>query len=161
MYKVESRVDSEMGEFEKASKGEIGFKAMFTRRYRQVMLVGCLLCVFQQLTGINALMAYSTDIYNNAGQTGNDGVICTNIQNLINMLFVVVSMFTADLWGRKKLLLLGSFLCGLTMFLAGLGVNMGWNIMALVMFYAFIAAFEISHGPIWYLYYIYYIYIYI
>ena len=151
MYKVESRVNSEMGELEKATKGNIGLKAMFTLKYRQVLLVGCLLCAFFQLSGINVLLAYSTNIYNNAGQTGNAGVICTNIQNLINMLFVIVSMFTADIWGRKKLLLLGSFLCGLTMFLAGLGVNMGWNIMALVMFYSFIAAFEVSHGPIWYI----------
>ena len=154
MFVNKERVEEEMEELEKVSR-EVSIKELFSPKYRHAFLVACVVCIFQQLSGINALFAYSTDIFKKAGMDASSGVICTNVQNIINILFVFVALFTADLWGRKKLFILGSICCGVTMTLAGVSILNSWNWPTVIMLFAFIIAFEIAHGPLMYSYIIY------
>ena len=77
-----------------------------------------------------------------------NGVLCTNIQNIINLAFVFVSVFTSDKLGRKTLLSIGSFICFVSLSFAACFVDGDIPQVAVYSCFLYIAAFEISFGPI-------------
>ncbi|KAJ8916729.1 hypothetical protein NQ315_013933 [Exocentrus adspersus] len=61
----------------------------------------------QQLSGINAVMFFSTAIFNMAGLSGEKASYATLAMGGINVLMTVVSLFLVEKAGRKTLLLIG------------------------------------------------------
>mmetsp|Transcript_54684 Transcript_54684/g.127537 ORF Transcript_54684/g.127537 Transcript_54684/m.127537 type:complete len:545 (-) Transcript_54684:191-1825(-) len=74
------------------------------------LLVGCFLAAYQQLTGINALMAYSNGLFAQAGIPNNDLTLASVGMCIANVLVSVWSTRLVDNMGRRTLLLYG---CGL------------------------------------------------
>lgn len=114
---------------------------------RRKLLLSCLvLQVAQQLSGINAVIMYSTSFFN--GVIDNP-LIGTNIINVVNLVSTYVALRIMDSVGRKSLLLVssgGMFLSCIAVVLALLGfVN---NIIALVAVSVYIFFFAIGMGPI-------------
>ncbi len=116
-----------------------------------VVFIGCMLSVFQQIIGINAVLYFAPRIFESMGVSNN--MLFTVIMGVINISFTLVAVFTVDKLGRKPLLITGS----LGMALGALGVALS-NVMSLpalvpvvsIMLYS--ACFMFSWGPICWVY---------
>lgn len=93
---------------------------MMLRRYKttalQALIIVFGLVVAQQFSGIGAVLAYSSLIFEESGSTL-DASISVIIVGGVQFLSGVVTVFTVDLAGRKPLLMLS--ICGSVIFLAG------------------------------------------
>jgi sugar porter (SP) family MFS transporter len=87
-------------------------RQLFKKSYRPVIVIGVVLAVFQQWSGINTVFNYADEIFRAAGYGVSDTLFNIVITGSVNLIFTLVAMFTVDKWGRKKLMLFGS--AGLT-----------------------------------------------
>ncbi len=116
-----------------------------------VVFIGCMLSVFQQIIGINAVLYFAPRIFESMGVSNN--MLFTVIMGVINISFTLVAVFTVEKLGRKPLLITGS----LGMALGALGVALS-NVVSLpalvpvisIMLYS--ACFMFSWGPICWVY---------
>ena len=113
-----------------------------------VIFIGCMLSVFQQAVGINAVLYFAPRIFESIGM-GNP-MAQTVMMGVVNILFTLLAVFTVECWGRKPLLISGS----LGMALGAFGVAM-FNlvdglppVMAVVSIMVYSASFMFSWGPI-------------
>jgi SP family arabinose:H+ symporter-like MFS transporter len=114
------------------------------------LLIGILLAVFQQFSGINAIIYYGPSIFEAAGIGGSNALIFQVIIGVINMLFTLVAIKWADKYGRKLLLTTG--LCGIIFSLVFCGVLFYFGhtqgVLLLVLLLLYIACFAFSLGPV-------------
>ena len=117
---------------------------------RVAMLIGCVLAILQQVTGINAIMYYAPTIFKDAGAGTDAAMFSTLLIGAINLSFTLVALWLIDRLGRKALLLAGSI--GMSICLFGLGLafylNMTGSIWVLLCILGFVASFAISLGPV-------------
>ncbi len=115
-----------------------------------VLFIGIMLSVFQQITGINAILYYGAEIFSNAlGYGPEDALKQQILLGGVNLIFTFVAIFTVDKWGRKPLLITGTF--GMAFGILLLGTLIYTNqlgIFALLGLLIFIASFAMSMGPI-------------
>ena len=82
-------------------------------------VTGCVLAMFQQLTGINAIIFYSSTIFSKAGTfSANQGSAIVNTANMVATMGGVVLLGIA---GRKTLMVinqLGCIVCLVVMWIA-------------------------------------------
>lgn len=90
------------------SSEKADFKSLINPKFRNVLLIGIVLAVFQQWCGINTVFNYADEIFSAAGYGVSDTLFNIVITGSVNLIFTLVAMFTVDRWGRKKLLLIGS-----------------------------------------------------
>jgi sugar porter (SP) family MFS transporter len=84
-----------------------GWRALFDRRIRFVMLIALGLAFFQQITGINAIFYYLPTIFAQAGGGVGDAFRQAVIVGLVNVVMTVVAIWLIDRLGRKPLLAIG------------------------------------------------------
>ena len=116
-----------------------------------VVFIGCMLSVFQQIIGINAVLYFAPRIFESMGVSNN--MLFTVIMGIINITFTLVAVFSVEKLGRKPLLITGS----LGMAVGALGVALS-NVVTLpalvpvisIMVYS--ACFMFSWGPICWVY---------
>jgi sugar porter (SP) family MFS transporter len=80
---------------------------LFSRNLRRVLLIGVVLAVLQQWSGINVLFNYAEEIYKQAGYSVNGILFNIVITGTINLLFTLLAIRTVDKWGRRSLMLMG------------------------------------------------------
>ncbi|XP_054266186.1 facilitated trehalose transporter Tret1-2 homolog isoform X4 [Macrosteles quadrilineatus] len=133
-----------------------GLGELFSRRYAKPLVISMGLMLFQQMSGINAVMFYTVDIFK-ASKSSIDNNLCTIIIALVNLVTVFVSSALIDRLGRKILLYLSGSL--MTVTITSLGIyfyfreytsvdmdHLGW--IPLVSFIVYIIGFSIGFGPI-------------
>lgn len=134
------------------------FSLLKKKFFIKVLLLGIALQAFQQFTGMNAFMYYSTDIFKLAGFTSPS--TSTIIIGLLNMLTTFLAIKYVDKFGRKPILYLGLALLILSCIVVGtifkthfvygqamiLSQNLQWT--ALFFCLLFIFGFAISMGPV-------------
>ncbi|MGQ1890085.1 sugar porter family MFS transporter [Thermophagus sp. OGC60D27] len=87
---------------------KVNFSTLFHGNLRKVIVLGVMLAAFQQITGINAIIAYAPVIFDQTG-VGNDIALLQSILvGVVNFLFTLVAVWLIDRIGRKKLLLFGT-----------------------------------------------------
>jgi SP family xylose:H+ symportor-like MFS transporter len=115
----------------------------------RVVLVGVLLAVLQQWTGINTLFNYAADIYRGAGYGTNDIFLNIVITGSINLIFTVLAMFLVDSWGRRSLMLVGCVGIGASNLLCALAYKEGWHGMVfLILTLCAIACYALTLAPV-------------
>jgi sugar porter (SP) family MFS transporter len=92
-------------EFEKGSWAEL-----FSPALLKPLVLGILLAILQQVTGINVFMYFGTTLFKNISQsTGVDaGMIQQSVIGVAGILFTVIAVAVVDKWGRKPLMFLGT-----------------------------------------------------
>ena len=125
------------------------FSELFSHTYFRPLLIAVLLMAFSQFCGINAIIYYSTKIFESAGAVKNAAFTSTVWVGLINLLFTFVAIAFVDKLGRKPLLLIGTFIQTLALGMIGWMFHTGQTgISLLICVVVFIAAFAMSMGPI-------------
>src|SRR5467141_671486 len=81
---------------------------LFSRKYRYPIFLAITIGMFNQLSGINAILYYLNDIFAFAGFSKMSGDLQAVVVGLTNLLFTVIAISIIDRMGRKKLLLVGA-----------------------------------------------------
>ncbi|KAL7309700.1 hypothetical protein PS15m_010549 [Mucor circinelloides] len=141
------------------------FKGTLLRR----LVLGILIQVFQQFTGINSIMYYAPTIFQQAGVPGRSAsLIASGVNGVLNVFSTIPAILFLDRLGRRFVLISGALIMGITMLLCGIvmgatgrvykdtdsgqmKVDMSGNTSAsyfcIVMVYFFVAGFAYSWGP--------------
>jgi SP family arabinose:H+ symporter-like MFS transporter len=98
---------------------EGSFREIFRPAFRRPLLIAVVLAVFQQVTGINAILYYAPRIFEGAGFARMSAIGQSTIVGLVNMLFTVVAIVLADRVGRRPLLLIATGGMGVSLVLLG------------------------------------------
>ena len=113
-------------------------------RLRLPIFLAISIGMFNQLSGINAILYYLNDIFAKAGFTKVSGDLQAVTIGATNLLFTVLAMSIIDKLGRKKLLLVGALgtgacLAGVSaVFASGSHENMlVWLLVGFIAFFAF------------------------
>jgi sugar porter (SP) family MFS transporter len=88
---------------------------LFQPRYSKPILFAVILAMFNQLSGINAIIYYAPRIFEMAGFDQSNAFLQPIYIGAANLLFTLLAMTVIDRFGRKKLLIIGSF--GMILFL--------------------------------------------
>lgn len=154
-----SHVDKELGDIEGVAKSQhaVRLRQLIGPRIRPLLVVGVGLAVFQQVLGINTVIYYGTTILKYMGYRTGASVGTTVYLGIINWVFAIIAALLLDKFGRRPLLLIGTAGQVIALFVLGLYFELGSKFVAMnpgmgvaaVMFY--LAAFEISLGPIFWL----------
>jgi len=130
-----------------------GSQALSWDRHRKLIVLAVGIGMFNQLSGINAILYYLGDIFAAAGFDS----LSSNLQSIAigvtNLLATIIAMTLIDRTGRKRLLLIGSV--GMAFAQAGVAAIMAFNIgraMLLPLLVAFIASFALSQGAVIWVY---------
>lgn len=122
---------------------------LFSRKYRFPIFLAVSIGMFNQLSGINAILYYLNDIFERAGFSKVSGDLQAVAIGATNLLFTMIAMSVIDRIGRKTLLLVGSL--GTAACLAGVsaifftGKQEGLMVWLLI---GYIASFAFSQGAV-------------
>lgn len=126
---------------------------LFTRRYALPLFLAVTIGMFNQLSGINALLYYSNSIFASAGFSSNSAALQTVGVGLVNLLATLLGMSLIDKLGRKTLMLIGSV--GMVVALSGVAWVFSSNThprLLVWLFVLFIIFFAISQGSVIWVY---------
>ena len=144
----------------RASWGEV-----FSREWRRPLMIGIGLAVFQQITGINAIIYYADQIFASAGfatQSAQTTVTTWAIGG-VNVLATLIAIAFIDRLGRRRLLLSGLIGMGASLVVVGIAFLFivpaaagataatgpsGAGIVTLLALVGFIICFAFSMGPV-------------
>jgi sugar porter (SP) family MFS transporter len=151
----EENVDAEVEEIRVSIDAEHGHakEPLFMRKYRLPIFLAITIGMFNQLSGINAILYYLNDIFAKAGFSKVSGDLQSVLIGFTNLIFTMLAMSVIDRVGRKTLLLIGSVGCAAC--LGGVaavffsGTHEGWLVWLLV---GFIAFFSFSQGAVIWVY---------
>ena len=94
---------------EDAAGGKVAF---FTRRYRKVILMAFCIAMFNQLSGINAILYYAPKVMKLAGGEQVLGpafpYVASVIVGLMNLIATMAALTVIDKLGRRQLMIVGS-----------------------------------------------------
>lgn len=143
--------DQMLTEFERAAETarRNSAQTLFVAAYRKPILLAILIAVFNQLSGINAILYYLKDIFAAAGFVDLRNEWQQVAVGAANLLATIFALQIIDRVGRKKLLLIGSV--GTAIALAGVAAIMAsgqGQAYLLVFLILFIVFFAISQGAV-------------
>lgn len=126
------------------------YKELFSPKLRKAMLLGILLPLFSQLSGINAIIYYGPSILNDAGIALENSFLGQVIFGAANLVFTFIAIWKVDQWGRRPLYLVGTIGAFISLLVTGLlfaqGLTSGWLLVISVT--VFLACFAFSIGPL-------------
>jgi MFS family permease len=125
---------------------------VFEPKYRPLLIVGALIALSQQITGINAVVYFAPEIFRQAGlNAGSTALLATVGMGAVNVLATTVSIALIDRLGRRPLLFTG---------LAGMALSLLWivwgfwtgspslGIISVASLMIYIAMFAIGMGAV-------------
>jgi SP family arabinose:H+ symporter-like MFS transporter len=122
---------------------------LFRPGSRKVILIGFILAVLVQISGINTIVDYAPKILLSAGVEINNALLQTSLLGLINFLFTFVAILFIDKAGRRLLYLIGSAGMVITLVLLAVSFYLETEgIFTLVCIMLFIAFFASCIGPV-------------
>lgn len=126
---------------------------LFQRKYRLPLFLAISIGLFNQLSGINAVLYYGPRIFEDAGFSKSSGLLQTMLIGVSNLLATFLGMALIDKLGRRTLLLIGAV--GTAVCLGGVANvfftnrHLGALIWLLVIYIAF---FAVSQGAVIWVY---------
>ncbi|OGT57572.1 MAG: sugar:proton symporter [Gammaproteobacteria bacterium RIFCSPHIGHO2_12_FULL_43_28] len=141
-------VQTELTEIEQiASHGYGSIQSLLKPPFCYVLLLGLSLGIFQQFSGINAIMYYGPVIFEAAGfHPIKSAILATSWLGFLNFIFTIVTLLFADKVGRRFCMLSGSVVAAFSMFAISLAVNEKWLIVVLLS--TFIIGYCVSVGSL-------------
>jgi MFS family permease len=98
---IEKNINSEN------NRSKIAFKDLLKPSLRFILIIGLVVGVLQQITGINAVYFYATSIFKQTGIGTNAAFSSGVLLSSVTVIFTLVAMYLIDKMGRRPLLLIG------------------------------------------------------
>lgn len=131
---------------------EVGVKkeTLFNGNFNKPISYAVLLAIFNQVSGINAIMYYAPRIFEMTGIAKDAALMQAISIGVTNMIFTLLAISVIDKFGRRTLLMIGSvgmvLFLGLTAMAFFNGEKGGYSIMFYLV--GFIACFAFSQGAV-------------
>uniref|UniRef100_K3W618 Hexose transporter 1 n=1 Tax=Globisporangium ultimum (strain ATCC 200006 / CBS 805.95 / DAOM BR144) TaxID=431595 RepID=K3W618_GLOUD len=119
---------------------------LFSKMFLRQMLTAIGLCCAQQLTGINAVFYYSSDIFKKAGIS--DDRVGTLIIDIVNVLPTFFSGWLATKYGNRKMMLVGMVIMFISAVCMIIALVTGIEALSIVFTATYVTGFGISLGPL-------------
>lgn len=126
-----------------------GLRTLFSKPFRNVLILGIVIAVFQQWCGTNVIFNYAQEIFSDAGYDLGEMLFNIVLTGITNVVFTLVAINTIDRVGRRKLMLAGA--SGLAVIYAVLGTCYYFHITGFFMILlvvAAIACYAMTLGPV-------------
>ncbi len=124
-------------------------KQLFQPGMKIVLVIGIVLAVLQQVTGINVFLYFGTEIFKKMGSDTNAALLQTVIVGVVNLSFTIIAIWMVDRLGRKPLMMIGSVGMGLSLLGMGLMAYVQkTDLWVLLFILGYIACFALSVGPV-------------
>tara|TARA_B100000809_G_scaffold208721_1_gene211507 strand:+ start:2464 stop:4005 length:1542 start_codon:yes stop_codon:yes gene_type:complete len=105
------------------NKTPLKIKDLLKPSLRFILVVGLIVGVLQQITGINAVYFYATSIFKQTG-IGTDAAFSSGVLlSTISVIFTFVAIYLIDRMGRRPLLLIGTAGIAISLLLCAYGFN--------------------------------------
>ena len=141
---------TELLEIKDALAHESGsLKQLFQPGMKIVLVIGIVLAVLQQVTGINVFLYFGTEIFKKMGSDTNAALLQTVIVGTVNLAFTIIAIWLVDRLGRKPLMIIGS--AGMGLSLLGMGLMayvQKTDLWVMLFILSYIACFALSVGPV-------------
>ncbi|KAF6135102.1 hypothetical protein GIB67_040413 [Kingdonia uniflora] len=135
------------------------FRNLLKRKNRPQLIIAIALQIFQQFTGINAIMFYAPVLFDTLGFGSDASLYSAVITGAVNVVSTVVSIYSVDKLGRRVLLLEAGFQMFFSQVVIGIllgiklkdnsdGLPKGYAILVVVLVCTFVSAFAWSWGPL-------------
>lgn len=151
----QAEVDTEIREIEAALKKTHSLRDVLTSKgFAKVLLLGVVMQIIQQFSGINTVIYYAPTIFKFAGFVSPlSQMWATVIVGTVNMLTTIIAIFYVDRWGRKPILYFGLVTTSLSLLFLGYLFHVGITgivsqYLAVALVLSFIFGFAVSLGPI-------------
>jgi SP family galactose:H+ symporter-like MFS transporter len=167
LQKVEPGVDvaDELQTMEDLNETEAkgSWREVFAPAWRRPLVIGIMLAVLQQFTGINAVIYYADKIFAAAGYStpASQSLATLWAIGAVNVVATFVAVAWVDRFGRRPLLMIGSVGMGASLIVVGImferlgkvsaGTHSGTTtdgVVTLIGLIVFIASFAFSLGPV-------------
>ena len=103
------------------NKEKVLIKDLLKRSLRFILIIGLVVGVLQQITGINAVYFYATSIFKQTG-IGTDAAFSSGVLlSSISVIFTFVAIYLIDRMGRRPLLLIGTAGIAISLLLCAYG----------------------------------------
>lgn len=118
--------------------------ALFTKAFKTPVTLAVLFAVFNQVSGINAIIYYAPRIFEMA-ELGTDSALLSSAGiGLINLIFTLIGLTLIDKYGRKILMQVGSYgliatlaLVAISFFTGRVGLSVPFYLFGFIAFFAF------------------------
>lgn len=143
-------VDESVAAIRASVHQELGTKVerFFSRKYSWPILLAFLFALFNQVSGINAVIYYAPRIFKLAGQEASTALLSSAGIGLINLVFTLIGVTLIDRFGRKFLMYIGSIGYIISLSLIA-NAFFSENYAGITYFlFAFIAAHAIGQGAV-------------
>lgn len=136
------------GSFQEDHKEKL--KDLWLPAFRPILTMGITIAVFQQITGINAILYYAPEIIKKTGVNNENALLQTIGIGIIMFLFTLVAIWMVDKVGRKILLLMGCAIMGLSLVGVASCFHFQYfeNYLVLLFLMLYIAGFSASLGSV-------------
>ncbi|MCJ1227037.1 hypothetical protein MMC12_003692 [Toensbergia leucococca] len=163
----------DMCEFER-NNADVTYLELFKPNMINRTHIGIFTQIWSQLTGMNVMMYYITYVFAMAGLSGNNLLVSSSIQYVINVVMTIPALLYVDRWGRRPTLLVGAALMMTWLFANGgilvsygkwagpTGVNntpeASWEVTGppskavIACSYLFVASYAPTWGPVSWIY---------
>ncbi len=103
-------VEEEIEAIKKSIENDNSLKheKFYTRKYKTPIFLAIMLALFNQFSGINAVLYYAPEIFTMAGFGKSSALLNTMGVGGVFFVFTIVAMALIDRYGRKKLMVIGS-----------------------------------------------------
>ncbi|MCF3108840.1 sugar porter family MFS transporter [Niabella sp. CC-SYL272] len=146
---VEAAIRSIQQEVE-ADRKKASLAVFFSKRFIKPIIMATLIALFNQLSGINAIIYFAPRVFELAGLGKSAAFLQSAGVGLVNLVFTMLGLYLIDRLGRKKLMLIGSlgYIVSLGAIAAAFYFQyLGGMIVPLLVF-MFIAAHAIGQGAV-------------
>jgi SP family xylose:H+ symportor-like MFS transporter len=114
-----------------------------------VLVIGIVLAILQQVTGINVFLYFGTEIFKKMGSGTSAALLQTVVVGTVNLTFTIFAIWTVDRLGRKPLMMIGSTGMGISLLAMGLAAYCQKTSFWILLFIlGYIACFALSVGPV-------------
>lgn len=141
LLKIEAAQEREKG---------VGNARLFVTSHKAPISWAIAIALFNQLSGINALLYYAPRIFILAGARDDSALLQSIAVGGTNLIFTLVALLLIDRFGRRPLMLFGSVACAAMLFVVG------WQLesptpdgrLVLLGLLGFIGSFAVSQGAV-------------
>ena len=147
----ENEIDSSIDEIRETLNDVAGsYRELLKPGLRTAVLIGILLPLFSQFSGINAIIYYGPRILTEVGIDMNNALKSQVLLGIANMVFTFIAIWKVDSLGRRPLYLIGTAGATISLIITGIFFYTGetGSIFLLISVVLFLASFAFSIGPL-------------